>query len=358
MKTPYLNVKQTEDGWQSIFAFQVFHRQPDEWLRMRWGFNAGALLEEALDRARLFIESQSMPEAEYRSGLQPARTLSLRGMNHPGMGLQMGLLGKAGASSREEAQQNALSYARELFSIFPTDFIVIPAETDMEYDRLSGKSLLETPASVAQIQRGVIPVPFTKESRILYGFWQASSRSNEQIWRALSNMPIQTMFNVTMQPTYFYEGERRMLLDLKNQIPKGEQADELAAAHAHWLEVALQKRLKAWKKFFILQVHVVTEGVVDENLLRSIGSCLARDANDLSLPGFQVIWPDSETTRQSWCENILNMNFIPASRMEDMVDSDEAFAVFRYPYFPESGVPGAKFVTYHQEKSPPQNNQE
>ena len=55
MNTPYLETVQTLQGWQATFAFQVFHRPAEESLAMRWGFNAGALLDEALDRNRLFI---------------------------------------------------------------------------------------------------------------------------------------------------------------------------------------------------------------------------------------------------------------------------------------------------------------
>ena len=50
MNIPYLETIQKQEGWQTTFAFQVFHRPAAEWLSMRWGFNAGALLDEALDR--------------------------------------------------------------------------------------------------------------------------------------------------------------------------------------------------------------------------------------------------------------------------------------------------------------------
>lgn len=357
MKNPFIDPTRTEDGWQAGFAFQVFHRKAEDWLKMRWGFNAGALLDEALDRGKLFVESQAISDAEFRSGIQPARTLALRGMNVPGEGLQMGLLGKTIAQSREEVQKTALSYARELYSVFPTDFVLIPAETFSDYERLSGKVLLNGQTGIAQIQRGIVPIPSTPEYHFLHGLWQASSRSNEQIWRALSNMPKQIILNITMQPTFFYEGERRALLEMKSQVPKAEQGDERSTAYVQWIENVIKRRLALWKKFFILQVHVVAEDELDQNLLRSIGSSLTRDAGDLTLPGFQINWPDSELTGRSWCKNILALDFIPASRMEDVVDSDEAFAVFRYPYSPEAGVHGANFMTYREENLPPQSRQ-
>lgn len=355
MKKPFLHVHQTEDGWQAMAAFQVFHRQPEEWLRMRWGFNAGALLDEALDRCKLFVESQSLSETEFRSFVPPTRTLALRGINLPGIGLQMGLLGKASGQDREDAQQNALTYARELYSTFPHDFILVPAETSDEYKRLSGENLLCTQSGVAQIQRGLVSIPGMDDHSPVCGLWQASHRSNEQIWRALSNMPQQAMFNIQLQPTFFYEGEKRSLLELKNQISETNQNSESTSAYGAWLQTIIKRRLALWRRFFLLQVHVVVEGVVDENLLRSIGSSLVRDTNELSLPGFQFNLPDSEGTGREWCEAILSMDFIPSPRMEDLADSDEAFAVFRCPYFLEPGLPGAKFMM-HQGKTSPQPN--
>lgn len=356
MKTPFLDLKQTDDGWQAGFAFQVFHRNPEDWLRMRWGFNAGALLEEALDRAKLFIEAQSISDAEFRSIIQPTRTFALRGLNIPGIGLQMALIGKVSTEDRETVQKTALNYARELYSTLPQDFISIPIEKSNDYDRLLGRNLLKSQVNIVQIQRGIVPTPGA-DHRFFHGLWQSSSRSNEQIWRALSNMPRQALFNIQLQPTFFYEGERQAFRELKKRISNLEQATELTPVAIPWIENIIKRRLAIWKKFFILQVHVITEGEVDENLIRSIGSALTRDTGDQPLPGFQIYCPDSGETARSWCENILHLEFIPSPRLEDLADSDEAFAVFRFPYFPEAGIPGANFVPLPQE-SPHQTNQD
>jgi hypothetical protein len=101
----------------------------------------------------------------------------------------------------------------------------------------------------------------------------------------------------------------------------------------------------------------MAEGDLDENLLRSIGSALTRDTEKQSLPGFQIVWPDSDVTGQSWCENIFSMEFTPSSRPEDLADSDEAFAVFRFPYRPEAGLPGANFIVHRGESPSPHAEQ-
>ncbi len=351
MKKPFLEVKQTEAGWQAIFAFQVFHRSGDEWMQMRWGFNAGVLLEEALDRARLFVESQTVPEAYFRLGVPLTRALAIRGINLPGSGLQMGLLGRVTASSHGEAKQNALNYARELYSIFPHDFIVVPAETPDDYQRLSGQNMLDRQPHIARIQRGDVIIPAISEYHFVTGLWQSSHRSNEQIWRALSNMPQQALFNVMLQPSYFYEREK--LLEIKDLISKADQSSEPTAASLRWIGSIIERRLALWKRFFTLQVHVMADGELDENLLRSVGSALTRDTEKQFLPGFQTVWPDSDDTKRSWCENIFSMDFTPSSRLNDLADSDEAFAVFRFPYRLEVGLPGANFIAYRKESSSP-----
>ncbi len=201
-------------------------------------------------------------------------------------------------------------------------------------------------------------MPTGQEYRFLYGLWQASVRSNEQIWRALSNMPRPVMLNIMLKPTYLYEGERQVFLEMKKQIQGMDRNNEAISSHISWVEGIIKRRLLQWKKFFILQIHIMAEGELDENLLRSIGSSLTRDANELSLPGFQVNWPDSETTARSWCKNIFDLDFIPSSRLENIADSDEAFAAFRYPFLPEAGVPGANFISLTKEPPPTRTEQE
>jgi hypothetical protein len=357
MKKQFFELMQIGDGWQAFFAFQVFHRQAKDWINMRWGFNAGALLEEALDRYKLFIESQTPSEAEFNTGTQQDRKLALRGINLPGVGLQMGLLGKVNAQNKEKAQQAAQSFAREIYSSFPHDFILVPAELSNDYDRLAGRDILIANSNLAQIQRRIAFVPLAHGYKYFSGLWQASSHSNEQIWRSLSAMPNQVLFNVLIQPAIYYDGERQSLLDLKKDISNKEHITELTSAYIPWAEKFIDRRVAAWKKFFLLQIHIVADGNLDENLLRSIGSALTYDEKDLQHPGFQIKWPESDALIQSWREDILTMNFVPSQRVEDLVDSDEAFAVLRLPYLPEAGLPGANFIEFKKEPDPAQKEQ-
>ena len=365
MNIPYLETVQTHQGWQATFAFQVFHRPAAEWLAMRWGFNAGALLDEALDRYRLFIESQSVSEAGLLANEQSADfTLTIRGINLPGEGLQMALLGKANASEKAQAQQAARDYAREIFSIFPHDFFLQPAEEKADHDRLYGKNFFAKSPQAAAIQRAMVLIPPLEKHQYFSGVWQSSSRANEQVWRALSNMPKTAMLNITIQPSILYESEKKMLLDAKSTIaelkaepsPKKEDKSEerVHSDHLTWAENYIKRRLTPWKKFFQLQVHILVDGPVDDNLLRSIGATLTRDISDNLLPGFQILRPNSKEDEKEWRERIRVLDFVTTSmHINDIADVDEVFDVFRLPFRPEAGLPGANFISAEKESPAP-----
>ena len=349
MNTPFLNLMQTSEGWQAAFAFQVFHRASEEWMKMRWGFNAGALLEEALDRYKLFVESQAVNETEFHIGTMQNNTLVLRGIHSPELGLKMALLGKSSALDKEQARQSARQYAREVFSTFPHDFLLTPAETENAYHQLCGESLLNKNVNIAQIQRGRIPFATAQGPRYLMGLWQSSSRSNEQIWRALSAMPQEALFNIIIQPTILYAAEKHALLDVKKSISNAGQNNETISAYVPWAETYIERRLAVWKKFFLAQVHLAVDGEM-EILIRSIGSALTRDSDDLSLPGYQTLYPNPKIENEQWRNNIRSLELVQSSlHMDELADVDEVFSIFRFPYRPEAGLPGANFVEFKRE---------
>jgi hypothetical protein len=340
MNIPILELMQTPEGWQAVFAFQVFHRPPEEWMKMRWGFNAGALLDEALDRYKLFIESQAVNENDFHAGTVQNNMLVLRGIHSPESGLKMVLLGKSCASNSEEAQQAAEQYACQVFSTFPHDFLLVPIKPDSDYHHICGEYLLDGNSDIVQIQRGVLSLPKRSDSHTLLGLWQSSSRSNEQIWRALSGMPQPALFNITITPSMLLPHEKHLLEGVKKNI--SEQKDDAIFACIPWIENYTKRRLATWKKFFLVQVHLVTEGGV-QNLIRSIGSALTRDSNDLTLPGYQARYPAPSEKRQ-WCESIRSLDLVEnSSRLDDLADLDEVYSIFRFPYRPEAGLPGANF---------------
>jgi len=344
MTSPYFEKVETSDGWQVIFAFRASHRFAEDWLKMRWGFNASILLEEAIDRVKLFVETQVALEAEFRSGNLPNRALALRGINFPGHGLQMAVIGKITGERLEDVEQKAIHYARDIHSTFPHDF-VLTAGDETDFHKLRGDDILCRDAEVAQILRAIVPFPSSHGYHYLTGLWQSSNRSNEQIWRALGAMPDETLFNIVLQPSTLFDGDRQIFLEVKNQIARSDKATEFSSVNITWADAYLKRRLSAWKKFFLLQIHVASAGPLDENLLRSIGVAITRDSNELHLPGYEVRKPDNSDDEKDWRKRILFLDLIPrSSRFDDLVDVEEASAIFRIPYQPETGLPGAVFI--------------
>lgn len=341
MNHPFLKIRQTPYGWQAGFAFQVFHRPPEEWSKMKWGFNAGVLLEEALDRYKLFVESQAAQEEEFFMGAAPDAALALRGIHVPEEGLTMTLLGRHSAPEKEQAGENARRYALQVFASFPYDFILFPAETEDAYNRLAGEALLRLFSRAAQIQRARVPLQEEYHPPWLPGLWQTTSRSNEQIWRALSAMPQPALFNVLVKPCVLYPQEKREFQKIKESLSA--QGDETLAARLDWAKNYIKRRQAVWKKFFLAQVHLAAdEGL--ESLVRSVGAAITRNTGELSLPGYQPRYSESSEETRDWLENIrlLELTESPA-RLDDLADVDEVFSIFRFPYRPEAGLPGANF---------------
>jgi len=346
MTKPFIETTESHEGWQSVFSFQTFHYPAEDWLKMKWGFNAGALLDEAMDRNKLFLESQAINETLYFDTELPTRTLVIRGVKQPNNYLQMAVLGKITASSKELAEKSAESYAREIHSTFPHDFILKPAETKADHDRLAGNDLLLNNPGVVCIQRENTFIPPMRGFHYLNGFWQTGIRSNEQIWRALARMERATMFSIMLQPTVLLEDEKGLLLEIKKKVLDDvEDKPAIFLPYYPWVESCITRRLSPWKKFFLLQVHIAVEGGVDENLSRSIGSALTRDTENTPLPGFHATPPETEEEAAEWIEDLRLLILTPPQRrMDDLADLDEVFSVFRLPLRPETGLPGANFI--------------
>lgn len=345
MTTQFFKITQNQEGWQSMFAFQVFQRSAEEWGKFRWGFNAGALFEEALDRQKLFLESQAITEIQFFDESQPIRTLAIRVINQPGKGVQMALIGMVAATDQTQAEQAGQDYAREVYSTFPYDFILNPCITETGFEQLTGVAFFTENIRVASIQRANAYIPPMKRYQYMQGFWQSNTRANEQIWRALSNMPQPAMLNIMMRPSFLYEDEKEFMLKIKKSVLDAEEKPDIFLPYHPWMESWIKRRLAPWKKFFQLQVHVLAAGAVDENLLRSIGAAITRDLPENALPGFQIERPNSADEEKEWREGVNTLTLIPVPRrMDDLADLDEVFSVFRLPLQQEIGLPGVNFI--------------
>ncbi len=346
MNTAYLSKPvQTNEGWRVNFALQIFHRTAEDWVKMRWGFNAAALLEEALDRQKLFIETQALSEAAFLANEGAKRTLAMRVINLPEDGLQIALLGRVDSVNREKAVEEAANYAGNVQAIFPQDFIVRAAESPDEYEKLYGASLFNKSLKIVLIQRANAPFPSKHGYGHLTGLWQSSLRSSEQVWRALYGAQKNVMLNITIQPSILFEGEKEYFLEIK-KAGTNEKGVSLTSSYNFWVDQFIKRRLAAWKRFFLMQVHVLAEGGPDENLVRSIGAAITRDpAPEIFSPGYSMLRPGSAAEERDWLRRVQTLEFVPSPmRTNDVADLEEVFSVFRLPYIPEAGLPGTKFI--------------
>src|SRR5512141_2704933 len=98
MTTPWIALERYQDQddiagpgfpdyvWQARFACRVEVRSHQDWVKLKWGFNASELFDETLERQKLFLESQYAIKRELETENANHRTLALRYINRPGEG--------------------------------------------------------------------------------------------------------------------------------------------------------------------------------------------------------------------------------------------------------------------------------
>lgn len=342
-------------SWQAMFACRIRIRPFPERKQLKWGFNEAVLLEEALDRQKLFLEAQLHNNPlEYQEAEQ--RTLALRCMGVPKSGLLLGVIGKVMAETQDQARASALNYLREVAAIFPYDYTIHPIDSQPDFERMTGKDILEHcthPASMACIRRFESPLQTSLGICGIVGIWQTGKRSDEQIWRALAHYPHSILLNILLRPTILFETERQALLEMQKtmRLPGAAASEEpYLQNYEKWIDPFINRFVSPWNKLFCLQVHVVSASAIDEYLLRSIGSAITRDTAEQSLPGFQVLRPRGSKETMEWSRHIQALDIIYADRqfmlprLSELATLEEAHAVFRFPYPPELGLPGTVFL--------------
>ncbi len=369
MNTPWIESSQSAEpekqampsfsdyNWQALFACQVGVRTHEEWVKLKWGFNASALFDEFLERQKLFLEAQYSIRNEIRLENPHRHTLAFRYIQRPDEGLRLTVLGKVYARTETEAVESASAFCRATNSTFPYDYRLIPACTRSEFLYISGQDLLEDRESaprLAQIRRVEIPTVPDRKSPILQGLWQTGARAHELIWRSLGSAPTPLVMNILLRSTILYDKEQILLLKTAREvsdIDEGLVNQKSLSALQQWSAAYTERRLAPWQKFFYLQIHLASTGNIDENLFRIIGTSVTLAAGRDNLPGYQVVIPKRED-EALWLKKLTNLELILANsrlsipRLTDVADMDEVFAVMRLPYSPpDNGFPGLDFVS-------------
>jgi hypothetical protein len=346
-----------ENAWQASFACQVEVPSFLEWSRLKWGFNNQALFEEAQDRQRLFLESQYAFPDEFGMEPKDQRTLAYRFICRPREKLLSTVIGKIHARTDNEVQERALSYYRAIKATFPYDYELIPAPTQKEFDWLCGKEIFESchhPPAVALIRRMEFPVYSKGESPCLQGFWRSGAHAHDQVWRALAISPAPIVLNISLRSTVIFDDEREGYITGVNESsghPKQPLNQLTAASLKLWLQETAERRLAPWKKFFYLQVQLISPQKLSNDLLRTIGTSLTMHGKGNSLPGYTVTQP-YEAESQTWRRKIQDLDiilpgsFLSSPRLSEVADLEEVFDVMQLPCSPpENGFPDLEFYS-------------
>ena len=210
---------------------------------------------------------------------------------------------------------------------------------------------------MAQIKRLEIPLSPVRNTPFLQGVWRSGPRAHEQIWRSLASFSDPVLLNISVRCTVLYEKEREKLLKFNEEIssiPARPLNQQTLTAMQQWNKKYVDRRLAPWTKFFYLQVHLAFPCKLNKDLLRTIGTSLALNSSGETLPGYQVILPD-QAQAQTWQKRLKDLDLIfsesnlPVSRLSEVADLEEVFAVVRLPYSPpENGFPNVQIHRHKQ----------
>jgi len=357
MDTPWIRTEQyqaetdqagpgfSEYLWQALFACQVGVRSHEEWAKLKWGFNALALLGEALERQKLFLESQYVSRNELRAEHPNRRTLAFRYINRPGEGLGLTIVGKIHARTKEEVIENAAAFYRGLKSTIPYDYTLTPAHSRDEFLQMSGWDILDHSGGLcdlAQVKRSELPLLLGQRSPFVQGFWQSNAHAHEQVWRSLAASVNPLLMNICIRSTILFPKEVERLsrsASIVSELEANALGKETLLAMQEWSKLYTKRRLTPCTKFFYLQIHLVSPQKVDENLFQIAGTSFTLGDDKSPSLGYQVVAPGPDE-QLKWQEKIKNLDMVssasqlPAPRLAEVADLDELFAVVRLPYSP------------------------
>jgi hypothetical protein len=332
-----------DSAWQALFACQVDIPPFQEWATLRWGFNAAALLEEALERQRVFLESQYSYPDEYGMEATDLRTLAFRFIQRPGEEFLVSIVGKIHGRTQAEARQSASDYLYVLKATIPHDYTLTPASSQPEFVRMSGIDILDdgnTPGCMAQIKRMEIAPDLKRRAPILQGIWRSLPHAHEPLWRSLAASSTPLLLNISLRSTVLYETEYEYLFQRASEVSEmdSKHPDPLTTSGwKTWSDQILKRRLVPWKKHFYLQVHLVSPQKLSEHLLRILGTSMTINHQSEFLTGYEIALPENEELA-SWQTKLKNLDIISSRsylqhrRLAEVADLEEVSDVMRLPY--------------------------
>ncbi len=364
VNTPWVEFHSPENGslqWDAEFACLVVVRAAKELEHLKWGFNTGSLLEDAITRQRLFLESQHYYPVESGDLIVDAnRSLAMRCSCQPEREtLQLALIAKVSGQNKTSVHQKAVEYWHEISSIFPFDYTLIPATTKDDFYSLAGWHLLEETKNeddFAGIQRYAGVVQTGKTRFYLPGSWNFSKTANEQIWRVLAGSPKPLIWDVVIRPTVLKEEELYFVDQIAKQVEDIAKTTDIinVTPYAHYTAEKFKHWSRTLKRPFLIQARLIAPQGLPEYIARTIGFALTfNEQNEPLTPGFQITNPIDRNDVKRWCTQVkwLEVDLRPGrfanealTRILKMVDAQCALNLFRFPFPPGKGIPGAMFT--------------
>ncbi|MBV6452020.1 MAG: hypothetical protein MHPDNHAH_02769 [Anaerolineales bacterium] len=350
----------SKSGYHALFAARIMLKSFDELIEMKWGFSQDALLKEARDRQKIFVESHHYAENMGLIDPPDRRTLALRTIYEPGNPtLQILLLGKISAPNPVEARAQALDYWHEISSLFPYDYNLIPIQNQSTFAKISnycfpitGKPYVSTCIEITRYE-GILQSENTVLNAV--GIWKSTLASNEKIWRILASSPSEVMLNITLRPTIVYEDELSMLaqiIEMSGTIAH-DSKNPLTRQDAELINRLYLERFRRMGYVYLAQLHIVSPCKLPEYIPRAIGSALTHHRQEQSRElGYQMRRPQNKTELLQWLNSIYSLEpyLTPGiikdarlQRLRYLVNTDEASALFQLPFPSKGGIPGVHF---------------
>lgn len=349
--------------WRAQVALRVWPRPFPEREAHKWGWNAGALLDEALDRQRLFL-SGLHPRGLHALNTPGAytRSLCLRCTARPAdASLSLSVLGAVSAEDETSARRLALDLAGELAALLPYDYGRALASTPEQFRRAAGWDVLADcahPGGISEIGREESALPAPDGRLPLLGQWQWSRFANEAIWRSLSASPAPLLWSVYLQPTLAAETELKQWARLQELARQAAAQADGAGAEAP-LVMEADRLLELYRAHrqglsspYLLQVHLASPQIVPEFVERAVGGALTfTEGASAPPPGYSLYRSSDPACLEAWRRGLLRLEpalLLPGNgngyqRLRLLAGLREASAVFRLPFPHNPGWPGVRF---------------
>jgi hypothetical protein len=343
---------------RALFAARVRPLPQEQREAWKWGFSNDHARQEAMARQQQFLAGlHDGGQFEFKQP-PPGPVLALHLLRDPANeGLALCLLGAVDGGYALEAREQAIDLWRTVVAAFPYDYEVAPVLSPEEFYELSGLGLLDqikAESEIVEVRRFEAPLSTGHGPGLLLGSWQGHDRADEQIWRALAIAPQATLLTIRIQPTYITTAEWPRIQAALNLAPGATETESpLLRQHYRWAANLYEKRLSAWVRPFLLQVHLVAIGGVPTYLRRALGTAITWKREGDAQPAYQTVAPPDKSVLDNWRHTVRRLSFTttpPAAdnnllcRLHLLAGIEEASTVFHWPYPPKGGLPGVDFL--------------